>query len=55
MNEPDSMGLAWEPANGKPGARELYISVMDNLYSLSGDMLFMVEGKAALSSSTHQS
>eukprot|EP00775_Hariotina_reticulata_P012217 gene12217-12355_t len=44
MNEPDSMGLAWEPANGKPGARELYISVMDNLYSLSRDLLFMVEG-----------
>lgn len=45
MNEPDSMGIGWEPANGKPGARELYIATMDSLHELSSQgWLYMVEG-----------
>jgi len=46
MNEPDSMGIGWEPANGKPGARELYLSTMDSLHDLPGasPWLYVVEG-----------
>lgn len=45
INEPDSMGMGWEPANGKPGAGELYIATMDALNSLSSQgWLYMVEG-----------
>lgn len=45
MNEPDSMGMGWEPYNGKPGARELYLSTMDALHQLSPNgWLYLVEG-----------
>jgi hypothetical protein len=45
MNEPDSMGIRWEPSNGKPGAAELYLSTMDALHELSHDgWLYVVEG-----------
>ena len=45
MNEPDSMGIQWEPANSKPGARELYLATMDALHELSPDgWLYIVEG-----------
>ena len=45
LNEPDSMGIRWEPSNGKPGARELYIGTMDALHQLSPTgWLYMVEG-----------
>lgn len=45
MNEPDSMGIRWEPSDGKPGARELYISTMDALHQLSPTgWLYMIEG-----------
>jgi hypothetical protein len=45
LNEPDSMGIRWEPSNGKPGARELYLGTMDALHQLSPTgWLYMVEG-----------
>jgi hypothetical protein len=45
LNEPDSMGIGWEPANGKPGARELYLGAMDALHDLSSEgWLYVVEG-----------
>lgn len=48
MNEPDSMGIQWEPANNKPGARELYLQTMDALHELSPEgsegWLYIVEG-----------
>lgn len=45
MNEPDSMGIRWEAAGGKPGAGELYLSTMDALHALSRDgWLYVVEG-----------
>lgn len=45
MNEPDSMGMGWEAANGKPGARELYLATMDSLHTLSPTgWLYVVEG-----------
>lgn len=45
MNEPDSMGIRWEPSNGKPGAAELYLTAMDAMHELSPDgWLYVVEG-----------
>jgi hypothetical protein len=45
MNEPDSMGIQWAPANSKPGAAELYLQTMDALHELASDSwLYIVEG-----------
>jgi hypothetical protein len=45
LNEPDSMQIAWEPAGGKPGARQLYLRLADRLWQLTPRaMLFMFEG-----------
>jgi hypothetical protein len=45
MNEPDSMGIQWAPANNKPGAAELYLQTMDVLNELASDSwLYIVEG-----------
>lgn len=45
MNEPDSIGMQWEPANNKPGARELYLATMDALHDLSPQgWLYAVQG-----------
>lgn len=37
--------IAWEPTNGRPGARQLYLKLADRLWQLTpGAMLFMFEG-----------
>lgn len=45
LNEPDSIGLRWEPSAGRPGVRDLYIRTMDALEALRpGLPVFFVEG-----------
>ncbi|KIZ07795.1 hypothetical protein MNEG_0153 [Monoraphidium neglectum] len=45
MNEPDSMGIKWEAANGRPGAHQLYLGTADALWQVTPDeVLFMFEG-----------
>jgi aryl-phospho-beta-D-glucosidase BglC (GH1 family) len=44
LNEPDSMGISWNPKNGKPGATELYLAAIDALYKMDSSTLFMIEG-----------
>ncbi len=47
--EPDSMGITWTGGNGKPAAMDLYISMMDRIWSSSPwGVLFMVEGEHRL-------
>ena len=39
------MGISWEASNGKPGASDLYFSVMDDLWSNSPwGVLFVIQG-----------
>lgn len=45
MNEPDSMGIKWEPSSGHPGARELYLETLDALHSMVPEgLLYILEG-----------
>eukprot|EP00878_Enallax_costatus_P023562 GHUV01025063.1.p1 GENE.GHUV01025063.1~~GHUV01025063.1.p1 ORF type:complete len:271 (+),score=63.78 GHUV01025063.1:645-1457(+) len=45
MNEPDSMGIKWEPQNNYPGARDLYLQTLDALNNMSPDgWLYFLEG-----------
>jgi hypothetical protein len=47
MNEPDSMNIVWEPRDGKPGARELFLATADALWDMTpNQVLFMFEGEA---------
>ena len=44
-NEPDSMGIKWEPSSGHPGARELYLETLDALHSMVPEgLLYILEG-----------
>jgi hypothetical protein len=46
MNEPDSMGIKWEPSSGHPGARELYLETIDALHSMVPEgLLYILEGE----------
>jgi hypothetical protein len=48
MNEPDSMGIKWEPSSGHPGARELYLETLDALHSMVPEgLLYILEGKCS--------
>ena len=45
MNEPDSMGIKWEPAAGRPGAHQLFLSTADALWGITpGSVLVFFEG-----------
>lgn len=44
LNEPDNQFVRWEPVNGKPGLKDLYIDVMDEIYSVAADAIFAIEG-----------
>jgi hypothetical protein len=35
LNEPDAFGLAFEPKNGKPGMRDLYLKSFDAIYAVN--------------------
>lgn len=53
MNEPDSMGIKWEAANGRPGAHQLYLGTADALWQVTPDeVLFMFEGEWHLAPSS---
>ncbi len=46
MNEPDSMQIGWEPKDGRPGARELYLNLADAIWKLTPNKaLFFFEGE----------
>jgi hypothetical protein len=44
LNEPDNYGIRWEASGGKPGLKDLYISMMDAVYPVAPDALFFLEG-----------
>ncbi|EIE18857.1 hypothetical protein COCSUDRAFT_59785 [Coccomyxa subellipsoidea C-169] len=46
LNEPDFGNLRWEaqPDAGLPGMEDLYLSVMDLVYPVASNVLFLVEG-----------
>eukprot|EP00775_Hariotina_reticulata_P004256 gene4256-4507_t len=45
MNEPDSMGIRWEPQGDKPGAEQLYLATAQAIWNISpGQVLFLFEG-----------
>lgn len=44
LNEPDSKGLRWEAANGKPGVGDLYLRAMDAINSVNSNAIFLLEG-----------
>lgn len=49
MNEPDSMGIKWEPSGSRPGAHQLYLGTADALWALTpGAVLFWFEGAHAV-------
>lgn len=35
LNEPDAFGLGFEPKNGKPGMRDLYLKSFDAIYAVN--------------------
>lgn len=35
LNEPDAFGVRFEPANGRPGMRDLYFLAFDAIYSVN--------------------
>lgn len=35
LNEPDAFGVAFEPKNGKPGMRDLYLKSFDAIYAVN--------------------
>lgn len=39
LNEPDVFGLKFEPANGKPGMRNLYFQSFDAIYAVNPGVL----------------
>ncbi|BDA48966.1 probable major extracellular endoglucanase at N-terminal half [Coccomyxa sp. Obi] len=46
LNEPDFGNLLWEaqPDAGLPGMKDLYLNVMDLIYPVASNVLFLVEG-----------
>jgi hypothetical protein len=51
MNEPDSMGIRWEPQGDKPGAEQLYLATAQAIWNISpGQVLFLFEGKCRANS-----
>ncbi len=34
----------WEPSNGLPGLKDLYLSILPRLYEVAPDALFLIEG-----------
>jgi hypothetical protein len=41
------MNIVWEPRDGKPGARELFLGTADALWDMTpNQVLFMFEGEA---------
>lgn len=43
-NEPDSLGLRWEAANGLPGMTDYYLKAMDAISEVIPQQVFMIEG-----------
>ena len=39
LNEPDAFGVRFEPQNGRPGMKDLYISSFDAIYAVNPGML----------------
>lgn len=46
MNEPDSRGIPWEGQNGKWGATDYYLKMMDQGYKINPKAVYFVEGCA---------
>eukprot|EP00884_Botryococcus_braunii_P019883 jgi/Botrbrau1/6579/Bobra.0189s0006.1 len=44
INEPDAYAIRWEPSNGLPGLKDLYLSILPRLYEVAPDALFFIEG-----------
>lgn len=44
LNEPDQFNVRWEAANGLPGLKDLYVSIMEAVYPINNEALFFIEG-----------
>lgn len=44
LNEPDSVKLRWEPYNGLPGVKDLYLSGMQAVHAANPNFLLLLEG-----------